>query len=140
MRYTTKQRNEIFDKILNNISENKASLRETLQLDGTCNADTFYRWLEKSKKFRERYARATDLRHDGLFDEILVIARRDNADAETIDGKVVIIGQVVQRSKLEIDAIKWMLGKMNPTKYGDKVEVEHKGTIDLKQITGMEVT
>jgi hypothetical protein len=34
--------------------------------------------------------------------------------------------EVVQRSRLRVDARKWMLGKMNPKKYGERLELDNK--------------
>ena len=62
-----------------------------------------------------------------MFEEILEIADENNADAYVVDGETKIDGNTVQRSKLKIDARKWMLGKMQPTKYGDKVTQVHEG-------------
>jgi hypothetical protein len=36
-------------------------------------------------------------------------------------------GEALRRSALRIDARKWMLGKMKPKVYGDKVTTEHSG-------------
>jgi hypothetical protein len=34
-------------------------------------------------------------------------------------------GENLQRSRLRVDARKWMAGKLRPRKYGDKVEIDH---------------
>ena len=34
---------------------------------------------------------------------------------------------VIQRDRLRVDARKWMLGKMQPKKYGDKLDVTSDG-------------
>ena len=48
--------------------------------------------------------------------------------------------EFVNRSKLRVHARQWYLSKVNPKKYGDKIEVdqktEHSGTIAVP-ITGM---
>ena len=43
------------------------------------------------------------------------------------DGKVVTNHNVIQRDRLRVDARKWALSKMNPKKYGDKVDVTSGG-------------
>jgi hypothetical protein len=35
------------------------------------------------------------------------------------------------RSRLQVDARKWLMSKLMPKKYGDKVGVEHSGTIGV---------
>ena len=59
--------------------------------------------------FASQYARATGLRTDVIFDEI-----EDIADG---DGDVA-------RDRLRIDARKWSLSKMQPKKYGDRLEID----------------
>lgn len=86
----------------------------------------FYELLNLDAKFNERYARAREIFADSVFEEILDIADNSNADLELVDGKIVINGEAVQRSRLKIDARKWMLSKLNPKKYGDKLEVDGK--------------
>lgn len=86
----------------------------------------FYELLNLDAKFNERYARAREIFADSVFEEILDIADESNADLELVDGKIVINGEAVQRSRLKIDARKWMLSKLNPKKYGDKLEVDGK--------------
>ncbi|MDO4250880.1 MAG: hypothetical protein Q4C68_05150 [Moraxella sp.] len=80
---------------------------------------TIYEWLAKNADFADRYARASEQRADHYFDEMLDIA--DNAPTEEI-----------QKAKLQIDTRKWVLARMNPSKYGDKQDNNTAGkAIDL---------
>lgn len=108
-------------------------IEKGLSLNTILNADdkpisrtVFYELLNLEAKFNERYARAREIFADSVFEEILDIADESNADLELVDGKIVINGEAVQRSRLKIDARKWMLSKLNPKKYGDKLEVDGK--------------
>lgn len=86
--------------------------------------DKFYSML-KIKENSERYARACEARSENIFEEILEIADESNADVNlSEDGKMFVDGEAIQRSKLKIDARKWVLAKMNPKKYGDKLDVD----------------
>ena len=40
-------------------------------------------------------------------------------------------GEHVQRSKLRVDARKWLLSKIAPKQYGEKQAVEHSGAIGV---------
>lgn len=88
--------------------------------------------IEADEDFRRKYARAAAIRADLLFDEMLDIAddgtndwvERCNKDGSTYTE---LDHEHVQRSRLRIDARKWALSKMNPKKYGDKVEVSGPG-------------
>ncbi len=39
--------------------------------------------------------------------------------------------EAIQRSRLRIETRKWLMGKLKPKKYGDKLELEHGGKIAL---------
>ena len=94
------------------------------------NQSTVFRWLadDRYASFRERYARAREAQADALFDEMLDIAddgSNDWVERKREDGSTdsVIDHEHVQRSKLRIDARKWMAGKLRPKVYGDKMIV-----------------
>jgi hypothetical protein len=73
------------------------------------------------------------LRADILFEEILEIADDSKKDTIITDQGITIDNEFVQRSRIKIDARKWMLGKMQPKKYGDKIDVTSSGN-ELKPI------
>lgn len=103
---------------------------------------TFLEWVEADDELAKHYARAMELRAEKLFDEIIEIADSSNADIDvTDDGKLVVIGEAVTRSKLRVDARKWALSKMMPKKYGDKIEVDQRSetTITWKEEKTYEV-
>ena len=85
--------------------------------------ETFYRWIEEDDAKSKQYARACTERADAIFEEILDITDNNALDV-TIDdeGGYQVQGEIVQRSKLKVDARKWMLSKMNPKKYGDFIQ------------------
>lgn len=93
---------------------------------------TILRWLEAFPDFRTQYARAMELRADIMADELLEIAddgRNDWVERENADGSsfMALDHEHVTRSKLRVDARKWLLSKMAPKKYGERVVAEHVG-------------
>ena len=106
---------------------------------------TFYKWIEESEENKKLYAHATDERARAIFEDMLDIADDVTNDTKTITGKS---GQEMDiedkewtsRSKLRIETRKWMLGKMKPKKYGDKIDVTTDGEkikpVDLSSIVG----
>jgi hypothetical protein len=89
------------------------------------------RWLNKHAEFRDQYARAREMQAEHFADEILEIAddgSNDWIERENAAGRVVaaIDHEHIQRSRLRVDARRWLMGKMAPKKYGDKVEVTGK--------------
>lgn len=136
--WTEDKKKEAINIILNEIAENGKSVRSILN---GANREilpsnvTFCEWLSKDEKLAKQYARATELRADILFEEILEIANT------TIDGKVIEtdesgrtkekVGDMLGHRRLQIDARKWMLGKLNPKKYGDKLEVDQNTNMSI---------
>lgn len=117
---------EIADKICEGLADAK-SLRKICLEDGMPSQSTVFRWLadERYATFREQYARAREAQADALFDEILDIADDGSNDFMSEDHKY--DGDAVQRSKLRVDARKWMAGKLAPKRYGDKIELSGPG-------------
>lgn len=88
----------------------------------------FLKWVSQDKELEKQYARAMEIRADSMFDEIIEIADESNADLDIGDDeKLRVIGESVQRSRLKVDARKWALSKMQPKKYGDKIDVTSDG-------------
>lgn len=93
-------------------------------------ASTVFRWLSAQPAFQEQYALAREAQADTLFDEMLDIADDGSndwmADKEEEDG-FRYNGDAVQRSRLRIEARKWMAGKLRPKKYSDRqiVDMNH---------------
>ena len=79
---------------------------------------TIWRWLREKEDFSEQYARAKQESADAMSEELLEIA--DNPSNEDVN-----------RDRLRVDARKWLMSKMKPKKYGDKMDV----TSDGKAIT-----
>lgn len=111
------------------------SLRSICDMDDMPAQSTVFRWLEASEPFREQYARAREAQADTLFDEIVDIAddgRNDWMERISSEGEVVgwkENGEAARRSQIRIEARKWVAGKLRPKKYGEKIEVEHGGTV-----------
>lgn len=128
---------EIADRICAALAEAR-SLRSICLADDMPSQSMVFRWLadERYSSFRERYARAREAQADAIFDEMLDIAddgSNDWIDRAREDGTVdrVLDHEHIQRSKLRIDARKWMAGKLRPKVYGDKLDVEHTGAIGI---------
>lgn len=121
---------EIADYICGELA-NARSLRSICLQEGMPNQTTVFRWLadERYESFRKQYAHAREAQADAIFDEILDIADDGSNDwMERRDDQGGNIGwkengEALQRSRLRVDARKWMAGKLRPKKYGDKLEL-----------------
>ena len=45
-------------------------------------------------------------------------------------------GEAINRSRLRVDARKWLMSKIMPKKYGDHVSLQHSGTLTLEALVG----
>lgn len=94
---------------------------------------THSRWLRESEEYQNKYARAKEDQIE-LFAEELLEAARDKS-GDLLEGEFGQQGNSanVQRSKLEVDTLKWLMSKLKPKKYGDRVDVTSDGE-KIKQV------
>lgn len=83
------------------------------------------------------YARAFEHRADKLAEDLLAIADEDCVVVIHEGAEVVLEldSVAVQRNRLRMDARKWLAGKMNSKKYGDKVQTEGTFTVTQQPVT-----
>lgn len=95
-------------------------------------------WLVEDESLCDTYTRAKDSQADYMAEEILDIADDSSNDYMTRkrgdDEIEVLDSEHVQRSKLRIESRKWLMSKLKPKKYGDRVNQVHEGTIGLSGI------
>jgi len=76
----------------------------------------------------QQYTRAREAQADKLAEDILAIADDGMSDTYTdAEGNERTNQEVIARSRLRVDARKWLAGKMAPKKYGDKIAAEITG-------------
>lgn len=97
--------------------------------EGLVSARTFHRWLEADIGLRQRYARAKERQAEFLVFQAIEIA--DDQKGDTIIGERGLTqdAEWVSRARLRVDTRKWLAGKLNPKKWGDKLEVEQSGEV-----------
>lgn len=83
-------------------------------------------WLRTHPEFLEIYGRAKEESANAHAEDILDIA--DNAAGD------------VKRDRLRIDARKWILAKLSPKKYGDRIELRHAGASGGAVVHKIELT
>lgn len=117
--------------ICEQLAEGK-SLREICRAEDMPSKSSVMRWLASNTEFRDHYARARELQAEHYLDEIVEIAddgSNDWMERQKEDGSVttVVDHEHISRSKLRVDSRKWVMSKMAPKKYGDKIMQEHSG-------------
>lgn len=133
MAYDKSKTDQIKQEIVKKVTQGKSLHKILKEGDNLPSPTIVYNWFNKDHKdydqaFLDNYIRARDIRADRIFEEILDIA--DDSTKDTIitdDGKEVFNNEFAARSRIRIDARKWMLGKMKPKKYGDKIDVTSGG-------------
>lgn len=121
---------KLADKICNRLAEGE-SLRKICRSKGIPTRQTIFAWLRDSEKkdFHIAYANARELWADYTFDESMEIA---DMASDKIVGDDKSDGARVNAEKLRIETRKWFLSRMNPKKYGEKIDLTTAGK-EIKQ-------
>ena len=112
-------RHEKSQRILAMMTDELLSLRQSCQSVGIATS-TFVLWCSQDPDLSEQYAKAREALIDGIADDILTIADED-------PGIVITSGATdsgaVAHQRLRVDTRKWLLSKLAPKRYGDRVEI-----------------
>lgn len=120
---------ETADEICERIAGGE-SLRTICLDDHLPDDSTVLRWLGKPEheNFRDQYAHAREIATDAMAEDILDIADDGTNDyVSGKDGAEVLNAEHIQRSKLRVDTRKWLMARLRPKKYGDRVTQEITG-------------
>ncbi len=111
---------EIAQAICNELASGE-SLRNICKNPDYPAISTVMLWLKDQAAFSEQYARARELQTETWANEI-----NDIADAATPED--------FQVAKLRVDTRKWLLSKLAPKKYGDKLDVTGAVGLNIERI------
>lgn len=113
------------------------TLRQAAQQMG-CDHSAILHWVREDEEaggtFCHRYARAREQGFERMADELIEIS---DADCTGPDGRV--DNAAVQQARLKSDNRKWLLSKLLPRKYGDRVVQELQGADGGSLITKIEL-
>jgi hypothetical protein len=144
------------------------SLESICKDEGMPHAATFLDWVKEDPRgIGQDYAHAREIGYTLLADEILALSDKTHEwvtiQEQDADGKPLLDEQgqprlkqvlaplsadVIAHKRLQIDTRKWMLSKMLPKVYGDKVTQEHTGagggpiaiaSVDLRNLSDAEL-
>lgn len=148
--------------------EKGVSLAQAVKVSpGLPAAATFLTWVEEDPVIAERYARARQTGYHLLADEIVELSNKthewvtiqeldddgkpmynENGEPRLKQVLMPLNSDVVAHTRLQIDTRKWMLGKMLPKIYGDKITQEVTGvdggpitvaSVDFKNLSDAEL-
>lgn len=110
---------ELFDTICERIADGE-SLRGICRDTDMPVTSTVMKWVDRSAELAEQYTRAREASADADADGVKDIANR------------VLAGEFdPNAARVAIDALKWSAGKRQPKKYGDKLDLNHGGQVNV---------
>lgn len=121
---------ELADRICEELALGK-SMRTVCAQEDMPAMSSVFKWLREHSEFSEQYEKAKQESADAMAEELLYIADTPvMGEVKTIkaDGSVEIKqDEMLGHRRLQIDARKWLMAKMKPKKYGDKIDMTSDG-------------
>lgn len=122
---------EVFDLILERIMCGE-SVNAICADTGMPSRVSFYRWILKSDELRDKFDSALNARSHAMAEDLLEIA---DAPVGSLESGATDTG-AVNKQRLQVDTRKWLMSKMTPKKYGDRVDhVSSDGSMSQKPTT-----
>lgn len=115
--YTEETGNAICERLMSG-----ESLRSICSDEAMPEKPTVLRWLRDIEQFRTQYTIAREVQMELMAEEILSISDDDSGDDTPFTGV-----NHVNRHRLMVDTRKWIMSKLAPKKYGDKLDISSGG-------------
>lgn len=107
------------------------TLRAICQSEHIPAHSTVLGWVNDLPPFADQYARARQSGLDVIAEEIIEIADETGRDTISSERGDIPNSEWIARSRLRVDARKWLLSKLRPDKYGDRSTLDVNGKLDL---------
>jgi hypothetical protein len=112
---------EIFDQICDRLADGQ-TLSQICRDPQMPDRETVKRWTRNDDGRRRQYDMARQDGMDALADTIVDISWDTSNDTTTTErGTAVANHEWIARSRLKVDTIKFLMSKINPARYGDKL-------------------
>lgn len=121
-----KSRQEVIDGVLAGMRDGLTCYKACEKMGITQSA--FLRWVDIDPALRELYTRAREDLVERIANEILEISDKD----VEISGDGKKDWAAIQKHKLQVDTRKWLLSKLAPKRYGEKLEISGDQDSPLK--------
>jgi hypothetical protein len=117
IQYTEELANEICDRLIEGESMRRIALSPNMP-----SRNTMLRWIDdETKDFGSKCARARLMQADTMDDMVLDLI--DKVDADN-----------AHAMKVKLSAIQWRASKLNPKKYGEKLDLNHGGSVGVQLV------
>ena len=98
--------------------------------------NTVLRWVKNDDGFKKQYETARQACMDWYADEIVNIAWDTSSDTiQGKDGQPLCNHEWIARSRLKVDSLKFLMAKLHPTRYGDKLQSDQPAEAPVLTIT-----
>ncbi len=97
------------------------SLKDIAQANGLPHRSVIWEWTLDQPEFADAYARATEFKARGMFEDLPELA-------------ATATGENAQAVRLQVDTQRWVLSKMLPRIYGDKITADVTLSATLEQL------
>lgn len=114
---------QLGDQICERLGDGESLLKICKQ-DDMPSKTTVFKWIKTDADFADNYARAREAQAEGFAEEIVAIA--DTGD--------------ILRIKTQVDARKWVASKILAKKYGDRLDLNMTGGLNITNLTDEELT
>lgn len=130
---------QIFEELTNGTSER--TILQKPEMPGWSTWIAFKRRNKDNEEFQSHYAIACQAKLEAWEAKIMEVANDESRDLQP-DGKGGFKSDntFVNRDRLRIDSMKWLMSKLHSKKYGDRIEQEHSGQIAVTPILNMLMT
>lgn len=113
---------ELGDTICERLGDGESLLKICREEAMPCKT-TVFKWIATDAEFANNYARAREAQAEGFAEEIVAIA--DTGD--------------IERIKTQVDARKWVASKILAKKYGDRLDLNMMGGLNITNLTDEEL-
>lgn len=121
---------EVFEAIIARVATGE-SVRSICKDEGMPTRDTFFVWLYRDPTLADQYAHAKAISAYADEDELNEISddgTNDWMEKRNKEGEIIgyqLNGEAVQRSRLRVETRRWLMERRMPTRFGQKVDVNH---------------
>jgi hypothetical protein len=119
------------------------SLRKACKEADVTEASRVLELCKVDESFAAQYARARETGYQMLADELIDISNTPKAGVKTKTNEKgeteTTEGDMIEHRRLQVDTRKWMLSKMLPKIYGDRLDLNHSGTVSTQNLTRAEL-
>lgn len=131
------------EEICNRLSSGEA-LSEICDSPGMPASKTVFRWMAGNDAFRQGFSRARADQMSAWAEEIILISddsRNDYMERESHKGNLFkgLDPEHMQRTKLRIETRKWVMSKLAPGLFGDKVQVDVNASVEVHHLSDEEL-